>query len=130
RIPPVPERQREGEAALAIADPEESVLTPAVGAAAGVVVRKVVPRRARRGVVLAHGAPLPLGEVRTPALPVTDAQRVVRQPLILRPHATRHPRPPPGCIASSARYEKSRGRAALRASRGSRADRAAACRRR
>src|SRR5262249_54033974 len=46
---------------------------PAVGPAARVVVRQVVPDGSVCRVVLAHGAPLTLGEVRPPALPVADA---------------------------------------------------------
>ena len=47
RVLPVPQREGEAEAALAVADAEEAVLAPAVGAAAGVVVREVVPGRRR-----------------------------------------------------------------------------------
>jgi hypothetical protein len=35
RVPAVPERQGEAQAALAVGDPEEAVLAPAVGAASG-----------------------------------------------------------------------------------------------
>src|SRR5206468_4215344 len=70
RIAAVPERQREADARLAIADAEEPVLAPAIRAAARVIVGEVVPARAPLGVVLADGAPLALGEIRPPALPV------------------------------------------------------------
>ena len=43
----VPQREREAEPALAVADAEQAVLAPAVGAAARVVVREVVPARRR-----------------------------------------------------------------------------------
>src|SRR5262249_48444423 len=76
RIAAVPQRQREAQAALAIADPEEAVLAPAVGAAARVVVREVGPRVAVGGIVLAHRRPLALREVRAPALPVGLPARV------------------------------------------------------
>src|SRR5262249_42606305 len=78
------ERQREAEAALAVRDAEEPVLAPAVDAAAGVVVREVVPAGAIRRVVLPNRPPLPLGEIRPPALPVPATGGVVRAPRGLR----------------------------------------------
>src|SRR5688572_7253635 len=66
----VPEREREAQTALPVADAEESILAPSVGAASRVVVREVLPDCAVSGVVLTDGAPLPFGEVRTPPLPV------------------------------------------------------------
>src|SRR6185503_215883 len=67
---PVPHRDREAQPALPIADPEQAVLAPAIDAAACVIVREVVPARAPLGIVLAHGAPLPLRQIRPPAPPV------------------------------------------------------------
>ena len=84
-IAPVPERQREAEPALAVGDAEQSVLTPSVRAASGVVVRQVVPAVAVLRVVLPHRAPLPLGKVGSPPLPVPGPARCpppdVRAPL-------------------------------------------------
>ena len=54
----VPQRDAEAQVLPAIADAAEPVLAPAVGARARVLVGEVVPRRAARAVVLAHGAPL------------------------------------------------------------------------
>src|SRR5204863_587190 len=83
RIAAVPQREREADAALAVADPEQAVLAPAVDPAARVVVREVRPALAGRRVVLAHRAPLALGEVRPPAPPVVDAARILGEPLAL-----------------------------------------------
>ena len=69
RVAAVPQRQGEAEQALGVADAGDAVLAPAIGPAAGVVVREVVPGLAVRAVVLAHRAPLPLAEVRPPAPP-------------------------------------------------------------
>ena len=77
RILSVPERDREADVLVAVGNAHQTVLAPAVGARAGVLVRKVVPGRAVRAVVLAHRAPLPLGEVGPPALPVLRALRVL-----------------------------------------------------
>ena len=78
-IPAVPERQREAEPGLAVADAEEAVLAPAIGPAPGVVVGEVFPDVAVPGVVLPNGSPLPLGEVRTPPLPVLGPPGILRE---------------------------------------------------
>src|SRR5262249_29118637 len=66
----VPQRQGEAQPALAVADAEQAVLAPAVGPAAGVVVREIVPGVAGGGIVLTHRPPLAFGQVRAPAFPV------------------------------------------------------------
>ena len=48
RVAAVPQRQREAQPAFAVADAQQPVLAPAIGAAARVVVRKVIPARRRR----------------------------------------------------------------------------------
>src|SRR5579863_8018131 len=72
----IPQSEGKTEAPLAVADTEQSVFAPAVGATARVIVRKIIPAGAPGGVVLANRPPLPLGKVRTPALPVFPALRV------------------------------------------------------
>ena len=69
RIAAVPERQREAQTLLIVADAEQSVLAPAIGPAAGMIVAEVPPRPCRSGVVLADRAPLAVAEVRAPQLP-------------------------------------------------------------
>ena len=70
-------------------DAGDAVLAPAIGAAAGVVVREVVPGVAVRAVVLAHRAPLALAQVRPPRLPAL-AVRVLGQTLCFaRPRRAR-----------------------------------------
>src|SRR5205823_7575005 len=76
----VPQGQAEAQPALAVRDAQEPVLAPAVGPAAGVVVREVLPAGAARRVILADGAPLALGQVRAPALPVLLAPGVFPEP--------------------------------------------------
>src|SRR5579859_7019095 len=73
RILSVPERQPEAERLAVVADAGEAVLVPAVGAHAGVVVRKELPRVAVLAVVLTHGAPRTLAQVGTPASPRSAA---------------------------------------------------------
>ena len=60
RVAAVPQRDGEAEGLAVVADTGETVLAPAIGAGAGVVVRKEVPGRTVGAVVLAHGAPSPL----------------------------------------------------------------------
>src|SRR6476469_7700441 len=98
------------EAPLAVADTEQAVLAPPVGAAAGVVVREVVPACPVRRVVLAHGAPLPLRQVGAEALPVALAGLVFLQPVqfgsggtsISVPHAVLTPIAAPGYTRNQA----------------------------
>src|SRR5207237_1255746 len=72
RIAAVPERRREAKDLIAIADPGDAVLAPAVRLAARQVVREVGPRLAVGTVILADRRPGPLGEVRPPAPPTID----------------------------------------------------------
>src|SRR5215471_4773650 len=71
-IASVPQGDGKADLLLAVADAGEPVLVPSVGARARMVVRKVVPGFALRAVVLAHGAPGALAQVRAPLLPVDD----------------------------------------------------------
>src|SRR5260370_25250136 len=80
-IAKVPERDGEAEELVPIADARDAVLVPAIGARAGVVVRKIFPGGALGAVVLAHGAPAALGQVRTPALPVGRTLARLQEPL-------------------------------------------------
>jgi hypothetical protein len=73
----IPKRQREAKPALPVTDPQQSVLTPAVSAATGLIMGEVFPDVAAVRVILADRPPLPLSQVRTPALPVLGTTRVV-----------------------------------------------------
>ena len=68
-IPAVPEGQRKAPRLVVVAKARDTVLAPAVGPGAGVVVRQVVPGVAVRAVILANRAPLAFAEVGPPALP-------------------------------------------------------------
>ncbi len=70
RVALVPQRNREAQQLRSVADAQQPVLAPTVGAAARVIVRQVIPRRAVRAVVLAHRSPLAVAEVRPPQFPV------------------------------------------------------------
>src|SRR5262249_29799343 len=70
RVALVPQRDGEDEHLIPITDGREAVLTPSVGTAPSVVMRKKIPRRPVRAVVLANGAPRTLRNVRAEHLPV------------------------------------------------------------
>ena len=69
RVALVPQRQREAQQLLVVAQSAEPVLAPPVGARTCLVVGEVVPGVAVLAVVLADRAPLPLAEIRSPFLP-------------------------------------------------------------
>src|SRR5690348_3740785 len=63
RVDTIPQRERETEALLLVGHAGETVFSPSIGSRARLVMREVVPRVARRAVVLAHRSPLALTEV-------------------------------------------------------------------
>ena len=69
RVSTVPQRQRKAQQLVLIRDAGQAVFAPAVGLAAGHVVREIVPRCAVAAVVLADRSPGPLAEVRPPSVP-------------------------------------------------------------
>src|ERR1700686_3916552 len=79
----IPQRQREAQTLLAVRHAGDAVLAPAIGAAARVMVRKVVPGVAMRTVVLADRAPLALGQIRTPLLPALAGRKARREAGVL-----------------------------------------------
>ncbi len=70
RVAPVPEGERQTQQLLVVADAAQAVLAPAIGARPRLVVGEVRPRLAVGAVVLAHGAPGPLAQIRAPAPPL------------------------------------------------------------
>jgi len=69
RVLPVPERERQAQVLIGVADPTEPVLAPAVHPRAGLVVRERGPGLAVVAVVLAHGPPCALAQVGAPTTP-------------------------------------------------------------
>jgi hypothetical protein len=86
RVAAVPQRQRETQLLVAIADAGNAVLVPAIGARARVLVRQVFPRRAGGAVVLTDRAPRPVADVRAPSLPVHLSQARLFEPPFFRRH--------------------------------------------
>src|SRR5262245_10354422 len=62
----------------------ETVLAPVIRTGARLIVAEVVPGITGVAVVLAHGAPLALAEIRAPALPPGRAGAVLGQAVSLR----------------------------------------------
>jgi len=69
RVLAVPQRQRKTQPLVIVAETGEAVLTPVIGARAGLVVAEIVPSVPVRAVVLANGAPLAFAEVGSPLPP-------------------------------------------------------------
>src|SRR5262249_58384931 len=69
RILAVPQRNREADTLLDVAEAGDAVLAPAIDAAARMGMGKVGPGVSVSAVVLAHRAPLPLAEVQPPLAP-------------------------------------------------------------
>src|SRR6266481_5808433 len=76
----VPQGEREAQRLFGVGESGDAVLTPSIGAAACVIVRKIVPGIAMRTVVFAYGAPLALAQVGPPFLPGGGLRRAFRQP--------------------------------------------------
>jgi hypothetical protein len=76
----VPESDGKAEPAFAVGQPEQPVFSPAVRAAARLFMRKVAPAFSARGLILADGAPLALGEIGAPAFPVGFPGAILGQP--------------------------------------------------
>src|SRR5438105_14329049 len=70
RVAAVPQCQAESEQQVVVAKASDSVLAPALGPAARMIVREIFPGRAVFAVILAHRSPLPLAEIRPPAPPM------------------------------------------------------------
>src|SRR5438046_10486395 len=69
-------------------DPAQADLSPAVGSRPVVFVVEEIPGCAVGAVVLAHRAPLPLGEVGPPALPVSAPLPGLLEPQLLLGHSS------------------------------------------
>src|SRR5262245_43864572 len=69
RISTIPQGERKAEALAVVANAGQTILAPAVGARAGVIMGEVIPRVTVVAVVLAHCAPLTLAQIRSPLLP-------------------------------------------------------------
>src|SRR5581483_12156962 len=69
RVPSVPERQAEAEALRVVGNAGDAVFAPTISPRTRMIVWKEVPRVAVLAVILAHGSPLSLAQVRSPLLP-------------------------------------------------------------
>src|SRR5215472_12672535 len=76
RVLAVPQRQRHAKIEMLVAEAGDPILAPAIGAAARLVVRQIIPGGAVFAVVLAHRAPLPLAEIGPPEPPWRSRARL------------------------------------------------------
>ena len=89
RVLAVPEREREANILMPVGDAAEPVFAPAISAAARMIMGKILPGGAVGAVVFAHGAPLALGEVGSPAFPVNFARAVCLKSQFFFSHGVR-----------------------------------------
>ena len=95
---------------LGVAEPADSVLAPAIGTAARVIMGKVVPGVAIGAVVLAHRAPLALAHIGAPFAPGLPALVRLGKALLFRGDRRGHRSVLPVASARSVRAHR-RGRA-------------------
>ena len=69
RVLPIPECQSQTQLLFVVAETRNGLLTPPIGVAAGHVVGRKIPGVAVGAVIFADGAPLPVGDVRSPLPP-------------------------------------------------------------
>ena len=86
RVALVPQRERQTQFLLMVGESRDTVLAPAIRAATGVVVWKIVPGVAMRAVILANRAPLPFAQIRSPFLPRGRSRGALGQPLSFGVH--------------------------------------------
>src|SRR5207245_9977625 len=67
--------------AMPAANPNQPHSPPAIRPTQGMIVGKISPGISVRGIILAHRSPLPLGKIRSPALPVLLPPLVFSKPL-------------------------------------------------
>src|ERR1700722_2803427 len=75
RVAAVPQRQTHAQEEMLVAKSGDPIFAPAVGAAARVVVRQVLPGGAILAVILTHRAPLPVADIGPPVSPRGAAPR-------------------------------------------------------
>ena len=83
RVLLVPQRDGEANGLPVVAESGEPVLAPSIRPAPRVVVREVVPGVSARAVVLSHGAPRAIADVRSPAPPFALARRLLLETRVL-----------------------------------------------
>src|SRR5262249_54062081 len=86
RIAPIPQCQGKTQTLMIVGNAAQAILTPPVDTRPCMIVRKILPRRAVRAVVLPHRRPLPLGKIRSPAAPILRAVPCLNDAIALGGH--------------------------------------------
>src|ERR1700730_230328 len=90
RVAAVPQREGQAHELPVVGKTGDAVLAPAIGSAARLVVGEIIPRRAAGAVVLAHGAPLSLTEIRAPPTPILYAVAALLEALLFSDNGLLH----------------------------------------
>ena len=102
-IAPVPKRQREAYPLVPVANPANAVFSPAIHPRTRVLVRKIFPGRPVWTVIFSNRSPLPLAQVRSPALPMLGALVRFVQTLFFGCHRSLHSGPVRGNFGQGTR---------------------------
>lgn len=94
RVLLVPQAEGEAQALLVVGDAEQAVLVPPVGPPTSVVVGERAPGVSAGRIVLAHGTPGSLGQIRSPAPPGHAAPSLLEPPALGSRDLGRHGAPP------------------------------------
>ncbi len=84
RVSAVPQRERKAQDAMIIGNAGQTVLAPAIGARARLVVGEIIPGVAILAVVLTYRSPLALAQVGAPLFPRHRGLAAFPQPPVLR----------------------------------------------
>src|SRR4029077_10251816 len=85
-IPAVPQSEGKAHQLMAVGNTHDSVFAPAIGTRPRVIVREEIPGGAVRAVVFSDGSPLALGQVWSPAVPMSGAQTRFFEAFFFRVH--------------------------------------------
>src|SRR5882724_1715791 len=88
RVLAVPERDRQTQALLIVAQARDPILAPAICATTRMIVAEVLPRVAAARIVFTHRSPLTFAEIRPPAAPGPVRAPSVFQPTRFLVHAS------------------------------------------
>ncbi len=90
RILAIPKAKSKADELVTIAEAADAVFAPAIGAGVGMLERKEFPGGAVGAVILPNRAPLAVGEIGAPALPVLFSLACFFQTMVFRGEESRH----------------------------------------
>src|SRR5205823_9557612 len=108
RVPAVPEGGREDQELVAVADPGNGVLAPAIGLAPRQVMRQKAPGVPVWAIILPDGGPRPIAHIGPPAAPAGDLVANFPDPFVLFCHHGNDPGSKGGAMLPHSRSPRRR----------------------